>query len=263
MIRHLFLLSSIVSIDAFLTPPSLHVTSSISVHTSQFQPLRRPSSSSPLHADASASTDGSDAADANAADNAADAAAAAAAPPAEDATDILNSPAFLKRKVDVLESDVAAVEKEIEATQAVYLAGQEEWGTKFDMLDTESAAMRERAARQSAAVTDTTTVEVATRVLDVLDNYDRAFQAVAAATNEEVEVVAAYTRTQGMVLAALAELNVTRVETVGAEFDYEEHQALLQMPSEEHAEGIVCQEMAPGWKCGEKLLRPAMVAVAL
>jgi molecular chaperone GrpE len=275
MIRQLFLLSSIASIDAFITPSSLHATHSISVTSWQSQPLCRPSSSSPLHADAS--TDGSDAAAAadatdaaaaanDAADEAADDAAGAetaAAPPAEDATDILNSPAFLKRKAEVLASDIAAVEKEIEVTNAAYLAGKKEWEVKFDMLDKEAEAMRGRAAKQGAQATETATVEVATKIIDVIDNYDRAFQAAEAATNEEVEIVDAYKETQGMVLAALLELNVTKVETVGAEFDYELHQALLQMPSEEHGEGIVCQEMAPGWTCGEKLIRPAMVAVAL
>merc|ERR1719401_2413088 len=159
---------------------------SISILPWQCPPPRLPSSSPPLHADAAA---------------------------AVDATDILSSPAFLQRKVEVLKADVAALEKEIEETNAAYLAGKEEWGAKFDMLDKESAAMRERAARQDTQVTEDATVEVATRILDVLDNYDRAFQAVEAATNEEVEIVAAYKATEGLVLEAFAALNVTRVET--------------------------------------------------
>ena len=84
---------------------------------------------------------------------------------------------------------------------------------------------------------------------------------VQAATNEEVEIVDAYKKTYDMILDAFAELNVTKVDTVGVEFDYEMHQAILQMPSDEYEEGIVCQEFAMGWKCGEKLIRPAMVAV--
>jgi len=52
----------------------------------------------------------------------------------EEESDILNSPAFLKRKVEVLQSDIGALEKEIEEANTVYLAGKEEWGSKFDML---------------------------------------------------------------------------------------------------------------------------------
>ena len=82
--------------------------------------------------------------------------------------------------------------------------------------------------------------------------------------NEEVEIVDAYKNTYDMLINVLSsELNVTKVETVGAEFDYEMHQAMMQMPSDEYEEGIVCQEFAPGWVCGEKCIRPAMVAVAM
>jgi len=188
---------------------------------------------------------------------------AAAAPAAVDASDILNSPAFLKRKVEVLQSDLAALQKEIEEANAVYLAGKEEWGPKFDMINKESQAMQERLAKQGSQGKETATVEVATSILNVLDNYDRAFQAVEAATNEEVEIVDAYKHTYDLIIDALTDLNVTKVETVGVEFNYELHQAMMQMPSDEYEEGIVCQEFAPGWAFGEKCIRPAMVAVAL
>jgi molecular chaperone GrpE len=122
--------------------------------------------------------------------------------------------------------------------------------------------MQDRLAKQGALGAETATVDVAQKILNVLDTYDRAFQSVEAATNEEVEIVDAYKKTYDMILDAFAELNVTKVETVGVEFDYEMHQAIMQMPSDEYEEGIVCQEFAMGWKCGEKLIRPAMVAVA-
>lgn len=117
-------------------------------------------------------------------------------------------------------------------------------------------------AKQGSQGTEMATVDVAQKILNVLDNYDRAFQSVDAATNEEVEIVDAYQKTYDMILDAFAELNVTKVETVGTEFDYELHQAMMQMPSDEYDEGIVCQEFAPGWRCGEKLIRPAMVVVS-
>ena len=190
-------------------------------------------------------------------------AAAADEQAAADTTDILNSPAFLKRKVEVLQSDIAAIEKEIDEANTVYLAGKEEWGSKFDMINRESQAMQERLAKQGSQGKETATMEVATSILNVLDNYDRAFQAVEPATNEEVEIVDAYKHTYNLIVDALTELNVTKVETVGVEFNYELHQAMLQMPSDEHEEGLVCQEFAPGWAFGEKCIRPAMVAVAM
>lgn len=256
MIRQLALCSFLASIDAFLAPSPQNVPLSSITFSSQSsspQPIMRQSTSSTLYAEEGTNEDAS-------VDNEAE----DAAPAAADATDILNSPAFLQRKVEVLESDIAALEKEIEEANAVYLAGKEEWGPKFDFLNKESQAMQERLAKLGSQGKEMATVDVATSFLKVLDNYDRAFQAVEPATNEEVEIVDAYKNTYDMLINVLSsELNVTKVETVGAEFDYEMHQAMLQMPSDEYEEGIVCQEFAPGWVCGEKCIRPAMVAVAM
>ena len=122
--------------------------------------------------------------------------------------------------------------------------------------------MQDRLSKQGAQGDEAATVEVATKILNVLDNYDRAFQSIEATTNEEVEIVDDYKTTYDMILSAFTELNVTKVETVGAEFDFEVHQGMMTMASDEYEEGYVCQEFAPGWRCGETLVRPAMVAVA-
>lgn len=49
-------------------------------------------------------------------------------------TDILSSPAFLKRKIEVLKSDVAATENEIEEARERAEAGKAEWGPQLDDL---------------------------------------------------------------------------------------------------------------------------------
>lgn len=162
----------------------------------------------------------------------------------------------------MVQSDIAALEKEIEEANAVYAEAKEEWGAKFDRLNKDSQSMQERSSKQGALGDEAARVEVATKILNVLETYDRAFQAVDAATNEEVEIVDAYKGTYDLILDAFVELNVTKVETLGLEFDYEIHQAMMQMPSDEYEEGIVCQEFASGWRCGETLIRPAMVVVA-
>ena len=55
--------------------------------------------------------------------------------------------------------------------------------------------MQERLDKQGALGTETATIDVATRILNVLDNYDRAFQSAEAAANEEVEIVDANNKT--------------------------------------------------------------------
>lgn len=57
-----------------------------------------------------------------------------AAPAASVETDILSSPAFLKRKIEVLKSDIEATEKETEEARARVEVGKAEWGPQLDSL---------------------------------------------------------------------------------------------------------------------------------
>eukprot|EP00956_Cyclotella_meneghiniana_P022104 scaffold41156_cov78-Cyclotella_meneghiniana.AAC.1 len=177
-------------------------------------------------------------------------------------SDILNSAAFLQRKVEVLQGDLKKLDESMEEVNAVYEANKAEWGEKFDKLNDESRLMQERFSKQSVDTTAEATVDVIKQMLNVIDTYERAFNAVEPSTSEQEGIVSEYKDTYDKILSCFAELNVTKIETVGSEFDYELHQAMMQMPSEDHEEGIVCQEFAPGWICGDRLIRPAMVAVA-
>jgi molecular chaperone GrpE len=107
------------------------------------------------------------------------------------------------------------------------------------------------------------TVQVARHMLDALDNFDRAFGSVEAESDFEKEVEAKYKAAYDLILETFKKLGVEQVETVGVEFDYEFHQAVMQKPSEEYEEGIVCEELAKGFKLNDQLIRAAMVVVAV
>ena len=99
-------------------------------------------------------------------------------------------------------------------------------------------------------------------MLDLLDNFDRAFGVITPETDKEKEIEAEYKEVYQMLLDTFEKLGVKQVETVGTEFDYEVHQAVMQRPSDEYEEGIVCDELQKGFIVGDKLIRAAMVAVA-
>ena len=183
--------------------------------------------------------------------------------PKKSATDdILNSPDFLKRKLEVLKSDVAQAKETLEQAQARLEAGKAEWGAQIDELAKEYKNIQTRMNTQSNASNNQATMQVARKMLDVLDNFDRAFGAVTAETESEKEIEAEYRKAYDEVLAIFDRLGIQQVETLGIPFDYEYHQAVLQMPSDEYEEGLVCQEFAKGFKIGDTLIRAAMVAVA-
>lgn len=106
------------------------------------------------------------------------------------------------------------------------------------------------------------TVQVARQMLEVLDNFDRAFGAVRPESEEEMAIETEFKEVYESVLSVFADLGVEQVETLGTEFDYEYHQAVMQKPGTDYEEGIVCEELQKGFKLDDVLIRAAMVAVA-
>ena len=55
---------------------------------------------------------------------------------------------------------------------------------------------------------------------------------------------------------------VKPIDALGADFDPNVHQAVIQESSPEHREGEVIGELRRGYTIGDRLLRPSMVKVA-
>jgi molecular chaperone GrpE len=95
-------------------------------------------------------------------------------------------------------------------------------------------------------------------LLPALDNLERALKH--AAPNDPLAV--GIQQTEKQLLQALEKFGVTRFASVGKPFDPSQHDAIQQMETSEHPPGSVAQEFASGYMIGQRLLRPAMVAVA-
>lgn len=179
------------------------------------------------------------------------------------ATDILNSPAFLKRKLELLKEDTLKIETDITEIKTKVEEGKAEWGERLDQLDKEFLNIQERLIKQTSESGGQATIDVVRKILDVIDNYDRAFKSVQAPSNDvEAGIEADYKKSYDMILATFKTLGVEQLDTIGQEFDYEKHQAVFTRPSDEYDEGVICEELATGWTLGDVLIRPAMVCVA-
>lgn len=176
--------------------------------------------------------------------------------------DILNSPPFLKRKLEVLRTDVLKADADIEAAKERLEAGKAEWGAQIEDLEKEYKNIQQRMSAQSSKSDDQAVMQVSRQMLDVLDNFDRAFGQVTAETESDEAIVNEYRKAYDTILATFKNLGVEEIQSVGTEFNYEVHQAVMQKPSDEYEEGIVCEEFQKGYKIGDTLIRASMVAVA-
>jgi molecular chaperone GrpE len=119
---------------------------------------------------------------------------------------------------------------------------------------------RRRIERERREQADQAVVDLLQELLLVVDDFDLALTveagAEAAAYRKGVELI--HSKLQDM----LRKKGVHPIESLGADFDPNIHQAVVHESSPEHREGEVIGELRRGYTIGDRLLRPAMVKVA-
>ena len=102
-------------------------------------------------------------------------------------------------------------------------------------------------------------------MLSVADNLARALDAIPQELHEDERIKSLITGIEatGRELDKVFGLNgITRIAATGLPLDPNQHQAMLEVPSAEAEPGTVLQELQAGYMIKDRLLRPAMVAVA-
>jgi molecular chaperone GrpE len=100
-------------------------------------------------------------------------------------------------------------------------------------------------------------------VLPALDNMERALSH-ASGEGDSSAVIEGVKITFSMLLGTLKKFGVTPLETTpGTPFDPALHQAMAQVESADQEPGTVVAEFQKGYTLNERLLRPAMVSVAI
>jgi molecular chaperone GrpE len=128
--------------------------------------------------------------------------------------------------------------------------------TQADFINYRRRMDDERQQQQQTA-----TLGFIQRLLPVLDDFERA---LANASPEDLEsswgkgVLLVERNLRGI----LAAEDVQRIDAEGAEFDPREHEALGQEPSPTVPTGHVVHVVRPGYRKGERVIRPAQVIVA-
>lgn len=119
---------------------------------------------------------------------------------------------------------------------------------------------RKRANREKEELLNYGVKSLVEEILPVLDNLERALSH--ASEEGLTALVEGVQMTHGMLIAALKKFGVTPIETAGATFDPAFHQAMTQIPTDQHPPNTVVEEFLRGYMIKDRLLRPSMVSVA-
>jgi len=174
-------------------------------------------------------------------------------------------------------SDAAAAEEPGTATPAT----EEQIAELVAKLTAESADLKDRLLRTLAEmenlrrrtereVSDARTYgasNFARDVLAVADNIQRALDSfgpeLRAGADESVRAfIDGIELTERELLKALEKNGVKRFDPKGEKFDPNFHQAMFEAPDPSIPAGFVAQVIQPGFKIGERVLRPALVGVS-
>ena len=158
---------------------------------------------------------------------------------------------------EILEETVEEVVEEQNAADliAAALAAQED---KYLRLAAEYDNYRKRTAKEKEALWTDIKADTAAAFLPVYDNLERAMNQPTAdeAYKKGVEM------TMNQLKEVFSKLGITEIPSLGEQFDPNLHNAVMHIENEELGENVISQVFQAGFRCGEKVIRFAMVQVA-
>lgn len=131
---------------------------------------------------------------------------------------------------------------------------------RYQRLAADFENYKRRTRQELADRTQYANEELVTRLLPILDNFRRALdhapQGIDPGWFNGIKLVA---RQFEEILQAQG---LSQIPALGEKFDPNQHEAIASEETDEHEEGTVVEEMQPGYRLHDRVLRPTLVKVA-
>jgi molecular chaperone GrpE len=134
----------------------------------------------------------------------------------------------------------------------------------FDQLQRSRAEFlnyQKRSREQADRDRQYAAIALASDLLPVLDNFERAMEA--GRQGGSSSLIDGLEMVHKQILAALAKHGIEPINALGQPFDPNLHEALMQQPHDDHPEGTVVAELSKGYKLKDRVVRPSRVAVSI
>jgi len=160
------------------------------------------------------------------------------------------------------ETQAGGPEPAPEAAEMPTSADAEQWKDKYLRVKAEMRNFQRRSEQAKSDAIRFANAEFARNLLGVLDDIERALTHAAGEGADVAADVQALQLIYDNFLKVLQQYQVEPIEAVGKVFDPACHEALMQQPSDAHAEPTVLQELQRGYRLHERVLRPAKVIIS-
>lgn len=169
-----------------------------------------------------------------------------------------------EKEIAQLQERLTEAERKREEAERTLREMSDKFNQAQKQMEAETAGMRQRLARNFEQKLEAAKGDIITSLLDTLDNLRRAVWAAERSDSKEPEFRAlldGVKATAGLFDAKMREHGLTPVPSEGLEFNPEIHEAVEIVAVSPEQDNHVVAEFQPGYKFGDKLLRPARVRV--
>ena len=156
-----------------------------------------------------------------------------------------------------------AIAAELEQRIAALTAQVEERTNQCLRINADFDNFRNRTSREKEELESQVKRSTIRTLLEVVDNFERARSQIKPQTDAEMTIHKSYQGVYKQLVEALKKLGVSPMRAEGEEFDPNLHEAVMREPSSEYPEGTVIEQLVRGYLLGDKVLRHAMVKVAM
>lgn len=118
---------------------------------------------------------------------------------------------------------------------------------------------RKRTSKEKTEIYQNASADCIEKLLPVIDSFERSLDSECTDENFKNGMQMIFNQMKEF----LTKMNVTEIDALGAEFDPNIHNAISQQDGTDYAADHVCAVYQKGYMLGDKLIRPAMVAVAV
>ena len=138
----------------------------------------------------------------------------------------------------------------------------DELNNKYLRLAADFDNFRKRTATEKEELSKYACCDLLKKIATTLDTFDRAQEHLKEI--EDVKVVKeSYEVAYKQFLETLKKIGMEEIECLGKEFNPNEHEAISQIPTDEYDTDSVAVVMQKGYKLQDKVIRPALVGVAV
>ncbi len=160
---------------------------------------------------------------------------------------------------EIMSSTIKELTQEIESLKAQL----EDRTGQYVRISADFDNFRKRNQKERDEMEDQIKCSTIVELLPVVDNFERARSQIKPQTDGEMNIHKSYQSVYKQLVECLKRIGVSPMRAEGQEFDPTLHEAVLRENTNEFPDGTVIEELVRGYQLGTRVLRHAMVKVAV